>query len=93
MRSPAEMLRTGADEGRVSGVFEITGNDTLKKIEELTDVAAIADGGEILLTRKLYLQRTKLGFFEWSTYHAGDATSRFPSTWSMFTASMINNIF
>ncbi len=54
LRSPAEMLRTGADEGRVSGVFEITGQDTLKKIEELTDVAAIADGGEILLTRKLY---------------------------------------
>jgi DNA repair protein RecN (Recombination protein N) len=54
LRSPAEMLRTGADEGRVSGVFEIKGTDTLKQIEKLTDVAAIADGGEILLTRKLY---------------------------------------
>jgi len=54
LRSPAEMLRTGADEGRVSGVFEIKGADTLKQIEKLTDVAAIADGGEILLTRKLY---------------------------------------
>jgi DNA repair protein RecN (Recombination protein N) len=54
LRSPAEMLRTGADEGRVSGVFELTGTDTLKRIEELTDVTAIADGGELLLTRKLY---------------------------------------
>jgi DNA repair protein RecN (Recombination protein N) len=54
LRSPAEMLRTGADEGRVSGVFEIKGSETLKQIEKLTDVAAIADGGEILLTRKLY---------------------------------------
>ena len=54
MRSPTEMLRTGADEGRVSGVFEIRGTETLKLIEKLTDVAAIADGGEILLTRKLY---------------------------------------
>jgi len=35
-------------------VFEIKGTETLKQIEKLTDVAAIADGGEILLTRKLY---------------------------------------
>src|SRR5882757_8868864 len=54
LRSPAEMLRTGADEGRVSGVFEIKGSETLKQIEKLTDVSAIGDGGEILLTRKLY---------------------------------------
>jgi DNA repair protein RecN (Recombination protein N) len=54
MRSPAEMLRTGADEGRVSGVFEIKGTDTLRQIEKLTDVAKIADEGELLLTRKLY---------------------------------------
>jgi DNA repair protein RecN (Recombination protein N) len=54
LRSPAEMLRTGADEGRVSGVFEIKGADTLTTIEKLTDVSALADGGEILLTRKLY---------------------------------------
>jgi DNA repair protein RecN (Recombination protein N) len=54
LRSPAEMLRTGSDEGRVSGLFEITGKETLKAIEQLTDTGAIADGGEILLTRKLY---------------------------------------
>jgi DNA repair protein RecN (Recombination protein N) len=54
LRSPAEMLRTGADEGRVSGVFQIKAPQTLRQIEKLTDVAAIADGGEILLTRKLY---------------------------------------
>jgi DNA repair protein RecN (Recombination protein N) len=54
LRSPAEMLRTGADEGRVSGLFEIKGKDTLRAIEQLSDVGTIADGGEILLTRKLY---------------------------------------
>jgi DNA repair protein RecN (Recombination protein N) len=54
LRSPTEMLRTGADEGRVSGVFEITAGDTLKKIAEITDTSPAADGGEILLTRKLY---------------------------------------
>jgi DNA repair protein RecN (Recombination protein N) len=54
MRSPAEMLRTGADEGRVSGVFEIKGTGTLKLIEQLADIPAIDASGEILLTRKLY---------------------------------------
>jgi DNA repair protein RecN (Recombination protein N) len=54
LRSPAEMLRSGADEGRVSGIFEIKGTDTLRQIEHLTDITPIADGGEILLTRKLY---------------------------------------
>jgi DNA repair protein RecN (Recombination protein N) len=54
LRSPNEMLRTGSDEGRVSGVFEITGEETLKKIAEITDTTTAADGGEILLTRKLY---------------------------------------
>src|SRR5581483_6645707 len=49
-----EMLRTGADEGRVSGLFDIDGPETLKKIAELTDTSAASDGGEILLTRKLY---------------------------------------
>jgi DNA repair protein RecN (Recombination protein N) len=54
LRNPAEMLRPGADEGRVSGVFEVHGPDLLAQIEKATDVNVSADGGELLLTRKLY---------------------------------------
>src|SRR3982751_2739389 len=54
LRSPAEMLRAGAGEGRVSGVFDIQNADLLKRVEQLTDVQVTADGGEVLLTRRLY---------------------------------------
>src|ERR1700709_1274444 len=54
LRNPAEMLRPGADEGRVSGVFEIRTPETLREIATATDVNVTNDGGEILLTRKLY---------------------------------------
>ena len=54
MRSPAELLRPGADEGRVSGVFEVRGDDVLKRIEQITDAPVAADGGELLITRRLY---------------------------------------
>lgn len=54
MRSPAEMLRGGADEGRVSGVFEIRNKQLLQQIEAATDVPVSDEGGEILLTRRLY---------------------------------------
>jgi len=54
LRSPAEMLRPGVDEGRVSGVFEVASAELLQQIEQITDVPVTADGGEILLTRKLY---------------------------------------
>src|SRR4051812_47887345 len=54
LRSPAEMLRPGADEGRVSGVFEVKSPDMLALIERLTDAPVTADGGELLITRKLY---------------------------------------
>src|SRR6185436_20115047 len=53
LRSPAEMLRPGVDEGRVSGVFEVTDADRLKRIEGFTDVQVSADGGELLITRRL----------------------------------------
>ena len=53
LRSPAEMLRAGADEGRVSGVFDIQNDELLKRIEAITDVAVTSDGGELLLTRRL----------------------------------------
>src|SRR3954470_9759697 len=54
MRSPAEMLRPGVEEGRVSGVFEAREPELLKRIEAITDVQVTADGGELLLTRRLY---------------------------------------
>ena len=56
LRSPAEMLRAGADEGRVSGVFEVREPSILKRIAAVTDTDTDADahGGEILLTRRLY---------------------------------------
>src|SRR3954452_1912933 len=54
LRSPAEMLRPGADEGRVSGVFEVRNKTQLKEIERVTDVQVTADGGELLVTRRLY---------------------------------------
>src|SRR5688572_20195782 len=54
LRSPAEMLRPGADEGRVSGVFEVRGKTLLKEIEQVTDVPVTNDGGELLITRRLY---------------------------------------
>ena len=54
MRSPAEMLRAGADEGRVSGVFEVRDARLLESLERITDVPVRAEGGELLLTRRLY---------------------------------------
>ena len=54
LRSPAEMLRPGVDEGRVSGVFEVKNADLLRRVEQITDVSVTKDGGELLLTRRLY---------------------------------------
>jgi DNA repair protein RecN (Recombination protein N) len=54
LRNPSEMLRAGADEGRVSGVFEIGDRQILDAIARLTDTDLAGDGGELLLTRRLY---------------------------------------
>jgi len=54
LRSPAEMLRPGADEGRVSGVFEVRDREMLAAIEREADVPVTAEGGELLLTRRLH---------------------------------------
>lgn len=54
LRSPAEMLRPGMDEGRISGVFEVADADTLRRIEAATDVKMSDAGGELLLTRRLF---------------------------------------
>ncbi len=54
LRSPAEMLRPGVDEGRVSGVFEIADKRTLARISAVADADLSSDGGELLLTRRLH---------------------------------------
>src|SRR5258706_1617499 len=54
LRSAAEMLRPGVEEARISGVFESENAELLKVVERLTDVKVTADGGELLLTRRLY---------------------------------------
>ena len=54
LRSPAEMLRPGVDEGRVSGIFQIDNPGVVRRIEQITDIPVTQDGGEILLTRRLY---------------------------------------
>jgi DNA repair protein RecN (Recombination protein N) len=54
LRSPAEMLRPAVDEGRVSGVFDIRNDELLRKVEQITDIPVTKDGGELLLTRRLY---------------------------------------
>jgi DNA repair protein RecN (Recombination protein N) len=60
LRSPAEMLRPGVEEGRVSGVFEGRDPELLRRIEAITDVQVTADGGELLLTRRLYASGPQL---------------------------------
>ncbi len=54
LRSPGEMLRPGAEEGRVSGLFESGDAALLAAVQQVTDVDVAADGGEMLITRKLY---------------------------------------
>jgi DNA repair protein RecN (Recombination protein N) len=54
LRNAAEMLRPGVEEGRVSGVFEIRSGHALQQIEAITDIPLAQDGGELLLTRRLY---------------------------------------
>src|SRR5215469_15586672 len=54
LRSPSEMLRPGADEGRVSGLFELRDPAMLKQIAATTDAPIESDGGELLMTRRLY---------------------------------------
>ena len=54
LRNPSEMLRSGVEEGRVSGVFELHDPVMLKQIESITDAPIASDGGELLITRRLY---------------------------------------
>src|SRR5690242_21888142 len=54
LRSASEMLRSGVEEGRVSGVFELRDAGMLKQIESITDAPLESDGGERLITRRVY---------------------------------------
>lgn len=54
LRSPADMLRSGAEEARVSGVFEIVDSVRLCRLDAITDLPLSADGGEILLARRIH---------------------------------------
>src|SRR3954462_212095 len=54
LRSPADMLRAGADEGRVTGLFDVGDTDALKLIDAVTDLPISNEGGEVLLVRKLH---------------------------------------
>jgi len=53
LRSAAEMLRPGVDEGRVSGVFSPIHEQTMRILERITDVP-LACEEELLITRRLY---------------------------------------
>ncbi len=54
LRSASDMLRKGSDEGRVSGVFEISDKRLMQQIEDACDLPIEADAGEVLLTRRVY---------------------------------------
>src|SRR5205807_4873655 len=54
LRSAAEMIRPGMDEARISGIFDVASPQLLAHVERITDVQVAADGGELLLTRRLY---------------------------------------
>jgi DNA repair protein RecN (Recombination protein N) len=54
LRSAAELLRPGVEEGRVSGVFDLHSAQVLKRIEQITDAPITQDGGELLLVRRLF---------------------------------------
>ena len=54
LRSPAEMIRPGAEEGRVAGLFEIKDREMLVALGKAADTDLSGEGGELLLTRRLY---------------------------------------
>lgn len=49
----SELVRPGADEGRVTGVFEVHDPDTARVVGELAD-QTISPGDPLLVTRKLF---------------------------------------
>ena len=54
LRGGGDMLRPGAEEARVSGVFEVRDAHILERISAITDAPVGDDGGQIILTRRIY---------------------------------------
>src|ERR1700755_2094230 len=54
LRSPAEMLRPGVDEGRGGGVVQLRDPEAIRRIEAIADSPIGTEGGEFVLTRRLY---------------------------------------
>jgi len=57
LRSAGDLLRDGAEEGRVSGVFELRDAELIRTINTLTDTDLGTDGDgpeQLLITRKLF---------------------------------------
>jgi DNA repair protein RecN (Recombination protein N) len=52
LRSPSELLRKGADEGRVTGLFEVSDTGLLRRIASAADIDCPA--GELILTRRVF---------------------------------------
>src|SRR5579885_1351291 len=50
-RGSAELLRTGAEELRVTGRFDVNANDVRKEIERILD--GPVEDGEVILARRL----------------------------------------
>lgn len=51
--SAADMLRPGAEEGRVAGLFELRGDEIARQVEAVID-HTLGDDRQLLITRKLF---------------------------------------
>ncbi len=55
LRSAGDLLREGADEGRVTGLFDLSDSVVAEHVRSALDLPAEADGdSDLLLTRKLF---------------------------------------
>ena len=57
LKSAADLLRKGSDEGHVTGVFEVNDPKTMNAVRELVDLPLDGEegqAGELLLTRRLF---------------------------------------
>ena len=54
LRSPADMLRPGLDEARVSGLFEIADPSLVSRISSAADINLADNAGQLLVTRRVY---------------------------------------
>ncbi len=52
--TPSQVLRPGAEEARVSGVFELHDAELRRRVAEAADLPGAQAAGELLITRKLF---------------------------------------